>query len=249
MKSAIRIVLVAAGLATVPAAAAFLGSASFPSSRTSPVRLTPVPLADPFNMSFRDKSQARVVAVADDDGRNLTSALVELAQAFGPPWGRPGADMEEDFRPPFARPGGARRPGLPGLPGPSGFAHPPGLPPPPRIACEEDIDRLMALTGYLKSKMRLQGDQKIAWQKVEQKAEPSIEKMRDLCGRLPSQPAEPPGLLERIDFAEKQMTARVELLRAIAEPLQALYESLTPDQRALLAIARPMPPTPRDDRL
>ena len=70
--------------------------------------------------------------------------------------------------------------------------------------------------------MQLQGDQKAAWQKVEQAATPGVEKVRELCGRLPSQPAPPPNLLDRIKLAEMQMTARVELLRAVHEPLQAL---------------------------
>jgi hypothetical protein len=92
----------------------------------------------------------------------------------------------------------------------------------------------MGLAGYLKSKMRLREDQKAAWQKVEQIAAPGVEKIRNLCERLPSQPTPQPGLLEHIDFAELQMAARLELLRAIHEPLHALYETLSSDQRALL---------------
>ena len=59
MQLAIRIVLTAAGLATVPAAAAILGSVSFTSSW--------VPKAKRIDMSFND---ARVIAAAADDSRN-----------------------------------------------------------------------------------------------------------------------------------------------------------------------------------
>src|SRR5262249_20049142 len=121
-----------------------------------------------------------------------------------------------------------------------------GPPPAPRIACEEEVDHLMGLVGYLKSKLRLQDDQKAAWLKVEQVAVPAVEKIRNLCVRLPSQPAPQPHLLEHIDFVEMQTAARLELLRAMHEPLRALYETLSPDQRAVLETAPhhlpPMPP-------
>ena len=245
MKLTIRIVLIAAGLATVPAAAAILGSTSLSLSRMVPVLKT-----NRITISFHDKSQARVITAADNEARNRTRSPIELAQAIGQPLDHPNAGAPEGFPAQF---GALPFPHHPESPDLLGFAHPPGPPPPPRIACEEDIDHLMAVTGYLKSKMRLQGEQKIAWQKVEQAAEPGVEKMRDLCARLPYQPAEPPSLPERIDFAEKQMTARVELLRAVREPLRALYETLSPDQRALLVIAPPahhlMPPSSQEDRL
>jgi hypothetical protein len=103
----------------------------------------------------------------------------------------------------------------------------------------------MGVAGYLKSKIRLQGEQKNLWQRLELAATPPTEKLRELCSALPSQPALPPNLLERIDFAEKQAVIRLELFRAIHDPLHALYESLSADQRALLAIPpRPLFPVP-----
>jgi hypothetical protein len=199
--------------------------------------------------------QSRSIEMPFAGGRGVAAALaeadgaqpdtpVELTQAFGRPWDAPvgaprGAPVQ--FGPPaFPRPG------------PFGFAPPDGPPPSPRVACEEDVDRLMGLAGYIKSKMRLRDDQKAAWQKVEQTATPGAEKIRNSCERLPSQPAPQPGLLERIDFAETQMAARLELLRAVREPLQALYETLSPDQRALLAagpqLFHPLPPPPPEPR-
>jgi hypothetical protein len=47
-----------------------------------------------------------------------------------------------------------------------------------------------------------------------------------------------------------QMSARLELLRAVHEPLQALYERLSSDQRAPLTVGlrllSPTPPPPHD---
>jgi LTXXQ motif family protein len=240
MKLAIKVVLVAAGLATVPAAAAILGSATFFSSRgsTGP---------DTQRIGMPVHPARGLAAVTEEGGRNvfdtLSDAMIEFAQAMGQPWDRPGAGapgtLPVQFGPPIAD-----APGLSGPFGRFGFGRPPG-PLPSRNACEERVNRLMAVTAYLKSKMHLQAEQKIAWQKIEQAAEPNLEKIRDLCGQLPSQPAPPPSVLELVDFGAKHMAACAELLHAVQAPLQALYETLTPDQRAILAIAPPaFPPAP-----
>jgi LTXXQ motif family protein len=231
MQLVIKIALLAAGLATVPSAAAILSSVPFASSRASK--------SQQINMSFQEP---RVIAVAGEDVSTKSDSPIELAQATDRPWAGLGAGTPGRF------PGQFGPPPVPRPPGPFGFAPPAGPPPSPRVACEEDVDRLMGFTGYLKSKMRLQGEQKSAWQKVEQAAAPGVEKIRDLCRHLPSQPAPPPNLLEHIDFTEMQMTARLELLRAVHEPFQALYETLSLDQRALLIIdprlfhSMPLPP-------
>jgi hypothetical protein len=239
MKLAVKIVLVAVGLATVPAAAAILGSASFSSSRGSG--------SDTQRIGMLFHPARGLVAVTEDGGRNvfdtLSDAMIEFAQAMGQPWDRPGAGapggLPVQFGPPIAA-----APGLSGPFGRFGFGRPPG-PLPSRNACEERVNRLMAVTAYLKSKMHLQAEQKIAWQKIEQAAEPNLDKIRDLCGQLPSQPAQPPSVLELVDFGAKHMAARAELLHAIQAPLQALYETLTPDQRAILVVAPPaFPPAP-----
>jgi LTXXQ motif family protein len=235
MKLAIKIVLVAAGLATVPAAAAILGSATFFSSRgsTGP---------DTQRIGMPVHPARGLATVTEEGGRNvfdtLSDAMIEFAQAMGQPWDRPGAGapgaLPVQYGPPIAD-----APGLSGPLGRFGFGRPPGPLPSPRNACEERVNRLMAVTAYLKSKMHLQAEQKIAWQKIEQAAEPNVEKIRDLCGQLPSQTAQPPNVLELVDLGAKHMAARAELLHAVQAPLQALYETLTPDQRAILAIAPP----------
>jgi hypothetical protein len=234
MQRAIKVVLLAAGLATGPSAAAILSATSLTSSTT--------PKSRSIDMSFAG-GHGTAAAVAEASG-DESYTPIELAQAMGRPWdppaGAPGG-IPLQFGPPPAPPAG-----------PFGFDRPGGPPPSPRVACEEDVDRLMGLAGYLKSKLRLRDDQKAAWQKVEQVAAPGTEKIRNLCERLPSQPAPQPGLLEHIDFAEMQMAARLELLRAIHEPLHALYETLSSDQRALLMVGprlfHPMPPPPPDLR-
>jgi hypothetical protein len=129
----------------------------------------------------------------------------ELTQAIGRSWD-PLAGVPFQFGPPLA----------PGPPGPS------------RVACEEEVDRPVGLAAYLKSKMRLQDGQQTASQNVKQTALPGVEKIQNLCPRPSSQLTPELGALHYIGFAP------LELLRAVRDPLQALYERLSSDWRAIL---------------
>jgi LTXXQ motif family protein len=124
------------------------------------------------------------------------------------------------------------------------------LPTPPRwpvvspvAACEEDIDRHVALAAYMRSKLRLQGAQTEAWRRIEDAAVPALEALRSLCGEFPDPRASDRPIVEAISYGEKRLVAAAALLRAIREPARALYEMLSPDQRA--ALAPPAPPVRR----
>jgi hypothetical protein len=134
---------------------------------------------------------------------------------------------------------------LEGLPGdlmgrPPFPTHPPGFPggPPrrlaPRKACLESIDRQMGFYGYTKSRLQLSDSQKAAGKALEDALDASLGKLRAICVTLPDEIVGPPGIIERTDFLERQLAARLELLRAIKAPMQQLVEQLTPDQRAAL---------------
>jgi hypothetical protein len=160
------------------------------------------------------------------------SAAIEPVQAFGP----------LPLDPPIL---GGRGPMLHRLGPAPAFASriphgEPGLS--PRRACEDDIHRHAALAGYLKSKLRLQGNQKDAWQRIEQAAEPATESMYQLCAQLPDRRVGPAPMPEMIEFTEKQLSARAALLVAILGPLRSLYELLSAEQRAAL---EPPPPAAR----
>ena len=70
----------------------------------------------------------------------------------------------------------------------------------PQAECEENVDRYAAIAGYLKSKFRLQGSQKQAWQKIEEAAEPALESIHELCAPLPDRMAGPPAAPDMLDF-------------------------------------------------
>jgi len=145
----------------------------------------------------------------------------------------------------------------PNFPGdlPTGLMGPPPFPaaapgfsegPPPRLAprkaCLEDINRQMGIYGYTKSKLQLSDSQKAAWKAVEDALDVSIVKLRAICETLPNEIVGPPGIIERSDFLEKQLAARLDLIRAIKTPIQQLVGQLTPDQRTSLDAPPPFPP-------
>lgn len=238
MRMAVKVLLATASLAVAAVASAV--------TRAPDVLGTTVPVA---------KDQARLSSgvtpvVAEDYG----STLVELAQAVRPPPPEQGLDrpgpMPQRMGGIFGGAGrqsygqrGSGSPPFPPMDGPPGpFPAPAemGPPPPDRRACEEGINLHAAVAGYIKSKLRLQGAQKDAWLKIEQAADPAVEKMHEACALLPIEAGGPLPLPVMIDLAEKQASARAQFLQAIRGPVQALYDTLSADQRTALNPPPPM---------
>lgn len=122
------------------------------------------------------------------------------------------------------------------------IGRPPHLPlPSPRRACEEDIDRHAAFAGYLRSKLQLQGTQHEAWQTIELAARPAVEALRRVCAELPDRGVATMSVPEAFEHAQRRLAASAEFLGAIREPLRALYDTLSPDQRAVLELPPPPP--------
>ena len=121
-------------------------------------------------------------------------------------------------------------------PGPGSMLAGPPFPPIglDRPSCDESIDRHAAVAGYIHSKLRLQGTQNEAWQKIEQAAQPTIEKLREICASLPAEAGLPPSFPGMIGTLERQLTAHAQFLHAIAGPVQALYDTLSPQQRTVI---------------
>lgn len=151
--------------------------------------------------------------------------------------GRPGI-------PPIAPPEFTDRPGPGPAPSAGPFPFPDGLPPrlAPREACLEDINRQMALTGYMKIKLRLSEGQKADWKAVEEVFDAAVPIQRALCESLPNKIVGPPATVERYEFLEKHLSTRLELLRSLKAPLLQLIGKLSPDQRAALDGLSPFGP-------
>lgn len=184
------------------------------------------------------KDQSRLPSKDMSGGTvDYADSLLELAQMSKPP-------LLKQFGPPHPP---SANPDAPYGAGQRGFEPPFGLPPGPppmrpiaadRRACAETIDRAAGMAGYLKSKLNMDGAQKEAWQKIEQAADPVVVKMRQICATLPDAPPNFPAV---ITLADRQFAVRAEFVRAILAPAKALYDMLSPEQRAILD--RPPPPT------
>jgi LTXXQ motif family protein len=219
MRAPIKLLLVVISLATV-ASSGFVALLDRSTAQALPER--------PACEASVDGSTRIEHAFADRD-RCDASAAIELAQAFGPhPLDPP---MPDGHAPMWHLPG----------PPPAFAGRIPHREPrlSPRRACEDGIHRNAALVGYLKSKLRLQGPQKDAWQKIEQAAEPAVESMYQLCAQLPDRMVGPAPMPRMIELAEKQLSARAAVLLAILEPARSLYELLSADQRAEFELLPP----------
>ena len=198
------------------------------------------------NVSVQPKDAARLAPFADDNDDNDDQAilLIKLAQA----------SQQPDLAPPAIRTAQAFLPppafGEPPVPhGAFGPFFPPAVMGPrprplTRSVCEDRINSEAAMVGYLKSKLRLQPNQREAWQTLENAAQAAIEKLHATCSSLPIEASAPAPLPDMMEMVEAEMSARVELLRATRESLRALFATLTPEQRWALQPPVPSPPHP-----
>ncbi len=199
------------------------------------------------SVNVQPKDAARLAPFADNNDDHA-SLLIKLAQASRQP----------DLEPPAIRTAQAfvPPPAFSYLPVPHGafgpFPPPAIMAPPPlpltRSVCKDRIDSEAAseaaMAGYLKSKLRLQPNQREAWQKLENAAQATIEKLHATCESLPTEASAPLSLPDMMDMMEAQLSVRVELLRATREPLRTLFATLTPEQRGALQPPAPPPPRP-----
>jgi hypothetical protein len=207
-------------LTAVPAAAAILGG-------REPVGLQPARVLEAAGeTSSHEKDQRRVpTLLAATDAPAAGAPLVQLAHAYRPEAGRMPPPMPGNPPPPpFLQ--------MPPFPPSEG----PGvLPPASQAACEEEVSRKSALVGYFKSKLRLQdGSQREAWQKLEQAAGAAMEKLHAACDQLTAETPPSPDAVGTLDVVIRKLSADVEFLQAIREPLRGLYQQLSPKQRAML---------------
>jgi hypothetical protein len=100
---------------------------------------------------------------------------------------------------------------------------------------ERCVDRLAwraAMRAYTEAKLNLTPEQRPLWDKVQSAAQSEEQKERQLCTSL--KPGTDSTLLDRLDRRQQFLSARLEGLQAAKPSVQALYQALTPEQRAIL---------------
>jgi LTXXQ motif family protein len=134
---------------------------------------------------------------------------------FGPP-GPPGPWMMMAGRPPFGR----------------DFS--------PQAHCLDAIAREAAHYAYLETRLNLSDAQRPLWQRVSDAVNSAAETQRKICASLPVKlDGKPPSLPQRLEREKQMLAARLDELSAVQPAIASLYESLSPDQRALID---PVPP-------
>jgi hypothetical protein len=100
---------------------------------------------------------------------------------------------------------------------------------------ERCLDRLAwraARRAYVESKLDLTAAQRPLWDKVESVAQTEEQKERQLCASLKGGAA--PSIVERMGRMQQFLAARLDGLAAAKPAVEALYQALTPAQRAII---------------
>jgi hypothetical protein len=105
---------------------------------------------------------------------------------------------------------------------------------PPDLACKERFARQAGFLAYLGAKLEPNAAQQPLWDKYHQAMLDGATTQRAICLDNAKSPWQGLTVLERRDRVEKILAARLNALHATRPPLDALYQSLTPEQRALL---------------
>ena len=104
----------------------------------------------------------------------------------------------------------------------------------PEKWCTEAFARRAGFLAYLGAKLELTPQQQPLWDAYQQATMKAAMNWRQVCLDNSTPPQNPLTALERRDRMEKLLTARLDGMRATRPPLEALYQSLTPEQRALV---------------
>jgi hypothetical protein len=101
----------------------------------------------------------------------------------------------------------------------------------PKERCEERLARRAAMRAYTEAKLDLTPEQRPLWDRVQSIAQTEQQKERQLCASL--KPRDETTVLDRLDRMQQFLSTRLEALQAAKPAVQALYQALTPEQRAI----------------
>jgi len=122
--------------------------------------------------------------------------------------------------------------GGPGMGGWRGMMHHRMIHQDPHERCEDRLAWRAAMRAYTEAKLNLTAEQRPLWDKVQSAAQAEEQKERQLCTSL--KPTGDSTLLDRLDRKQQFLSARLEGLQMAKPSVQALYQALAPEQRAIL---------------
>ena len=105
----------------------------------------------------------------------------------------------------------------------------------PRERCDERIARRAAVIAYTTTKLNLSAEQKPLWDNLNAIIQAATDRERQLCASLPSadQRGQDP-ILDRVNRREQFLSSRLQTLQQAKPALEAFYQSLSPDQKAII---------------
>jgi len=110
----------------------------------------------------------------------------------------------------------------------------------PKDFCLNRFARTAGHLAYTEAKLQLTVSQRPLWDKWQAAVSAGAQKERDSClASLPAKDAQPTAL-DRDDRLQKMLAMKADNLKAARPALVALYDSLTPEQRAVFDHPRPM---------
>lgn len=131
-------------------------------------------------------------------------------------------------------------PGQSGLGNPGGPDHREHRAMNPKAFCLDKVARRAGNRAYIKLRLDLKADQMTAWNAFAKASDDADVKDVARCNALPTEKKERPSYVERLTMEETVMKARIERIDAVKPSLQALYDTLSPEQKAVLDSPRPM---------
>ena len=106
----------------------------------------------------------------------------------------------------------------------------------PKERCEERLARRAGFIAYTVAKLNLTAQQKPLWDKLNASMQTAGDKERQLCDKLPAEAGQQGQgtILDRMSRREQFLQARLQAMQQTRPALEALYNALTPEQKALV---------------
>ena len=105
----------------------------------------------------------------------------------------------------------------------------------PRSRCLDEIAHEAGLRAYIAAKLNLSAAQRALWQRFERAAVSGADTRRKACANFPMSASPTPSALPLLIAYEKELlAARLAELIEIQPTITAVYNSLSPEQRAML---------------
>jgi LTXXQ motif family protein len=104
----------------------------------------------------------------------------------------------------------------------------------PKAFCLDQIARRASNRTYIKIRMELKPEQMTAWNAFAKASDDADAKDVTRCNALPTEMKERPSYIERLTLEEGAMKARVARIEAVKPSLVAFYDTLSPEQKAVL---------------